>query len=372
MSELQLQGKEFSVTLGGQSYAVVIGLNPEVSLVSLIKNATRVAVISDNSVANTWGRELTRTLEDKYKFKVGLFSFPAGEKSKTQKTVTEIQNQLLEKKYGRDTLVIALGGGVVGDVAGYVAATFMRGVPYIQIPTTILAMVDSSIGGKVGVDTEYGKNTIGAFWHPRGVIDDLRYIESLPKTEIVSGILEAVKMFLTSDKETLKYVDALDLENPLRTQDELLEVVYRAASLKAEVVQRDEREENERRILNFGHTIGHAIELLSNYAMPHGFAVGHGILVETRISELLGILAKDECSKVHAYLERFGITAKGLKEFDVAAVIEATKGDKKVRGGSVYYVLLESIGSVYKKDGQYAHPVEDAVVQKAYESLIRP
>jgi 3-dehydroquinate synthase len=366
-----LQAREVSADIGGTRYTIAVGFDMQTALLAAISRegkGSRIAVVSDDWVGKKWGAELIEMLTAN-NFKAELFTFPAGEKNKNQKTATMLQGELLEKRYGRDTLIVALGGGVVGDLAGYVAATYLRGVPYINVPTTVLAMVDSSIGGKVGVDTEHGKNTIGAFWQPRAVIDDLRYIEGLPKREIISGVLEAVKTFFTSDKEALSFVDALDLENPLSTPGALQEIAFRSAAFKAGVAGRDEREENERRILNFGHTIGHAVELLSGFTMPHGFAVGYGMLVETKIAEDLGKLPSEDCATVVAYMERFGITADGLKEFAVADIVEAMKSDKKARAGKAYFVLLESIGSVYKKDGQYAHAVDDAVVQRALESV---
>src|SRR3989338_9009390 len=352
------------------NYPITVGVGLEKELVVAVKetDAVRVAVIADQTVGLKWGPSVLATLANAG-ITAELFTFPAGEKYKTQETVTNFQNQLLRKRFGRDTLILALGGGVVGDVAGYVAATFLRGVPFIQMPTTLLAMVDSSIGGKVGVDTEYGKNTIGAFWQPQAVIADIAFLNGLPKREFVSGLLEAVKSFFTADKEALALVDALDLDDPLSTEKELQDAVVRAAKFKAGVVARDEREENERRILNFGHTVGHAIELLSGYAMPHGFAVGYGMLVETKIAEDLGILSPEDRAVVAKYLVRFGIAPEGLKEFGADDVLETMKGDKKTRGGAIHCVLLSGIGSVSTEGGQFAHPVAEDVIRKAYRSL---
>jgi len=286
------------------------------------------------------------------------------------KTVARLQHALLEKRFGRDTLVVALGGGVVGDIAGFVAATYLRGVPYIQMPTTFLAMVDSSVGGKVGVDTKYGKNMIGAFYQPRAVIADLSFISSLSKAQVVNGLIEAVKKFMTSEKRSLSLPRKLDLAHPLRTSKLLLDIVYRSVRIKARVVMEDEEEKNERRILNFGHTVGHAVEFLSGYRLSHGFAVGYGILVETKVSELLGILSSKERLAIVAYLEHFGIESSALRKYSVSKVLRVIRGDKKARRGVPHYVLLKSPGSVYTKGGQYAHPVPERIVQKAYQSLI--
>ena len=366
-----LEPARFSSGIPGADHAIIVGLELEKELIAAVQSAGaggRVAVISDDVVGKKWGGGVVSSLAEAG-IAAELFTFPHGEKNKHQATASSLQDELLKKRYGRDTLILALGGGVVGDVAGYVAATYLRGVPYIQIPTTLLAMVDSSIGGKVGVDTQYGKNSVGAFWQPSAVIADLKFLQGLPQKEIVSGLLEAIKSFFTSDKDALRAVDTLTLVDPLSSPEALREIVVRSIKFKAGVVARDEREENERMILNFGHTVGHAVELLSGYEMPHGFAVGYGMLVETKIAEDLGVLPSADRALVCSYLERFGITAAGLKDFKVDDVLEAMKGDKKARGGAIYCVLIRAIGAVSTEGGNYAHLVEEAVVRNAYQSI---
>jgi len=343
--------------LGSETLAAIASVAPE-----------NIAIIADSTTARLWGEQVLSLIQ-KSGIPADIFTFPEGENNKHQKTVTNLQHALLEKHYGRKTLIVALGGGVVGDIAGFVAATYLRGVPYIQMPTTILAMVDSSVGGKVGIDTPYGKNTIGAFYLPRAVISDLQYLSKLPREHVINGLVEAIKKFMTSDASGLEVVKKINLDDPLATQDALMDVICRSIEIKTEVSMRDEREENERRILNFGHTIGHALELLSSYTIPHGYGVAYGILAESRISELLGILSAEDRAAVADYLMRFGISAEPIKKFSPADIIAATKGDKKVREKLPHYVLLESIGSISTKDGQFAHPVEDAVVEKALEAL---
>lgn len=363
----------FSSGIRGADYPIIVGIDLGKELAEIVgqeASGARIAIISDDTVAGRWGSRVLDALK-KAGLSSELLTFPAGEKSKRQETASTLQDELLKRRYGRDTLVIALGGGVVGDVAGYVAATFLRGVPYIQIPTTLLAMVDSSIGGKVGVDTAHGKNTVGAFWQPRAVVADLRFLEGLPQREVVSGLLEATKTFFTSDKNALKALDALNIDDPLSSPEPLQDIVVSAMKCKAGVVARDEREENERRILNFGHTIGHAIELLSGYSMPHGFAVGYGMLVEAKVAMDLGVLSANDYAALLPYLERLGIFPAGLKDFGIDMVLEAMKGDKKTRGGVTYCVLLNGIGSVSTEGGEYAHPVAEEVIRKAYESIVR-
>ncbi|MDP3965393.1 MAG: 3-dehydroquinate synthase [bacterium] len=357
---------------GGRTYSVVIGsgLGKELREIAMREAGdSRIVVITDKRVEKMFGAQILSALETPVK-PVELFSFADGERNKNQKTVTALQHELLKGRYGRDTLIIALGGGIVGDVAGFVAATYLRGVPYINVPTTVLAMVDSSIGGKVGIDTKFGKNTIGSFWLPRGVIVDIQYLAKMPRGGIVNGLLEAVKTFMTSDKEALSLVPKLNLDEPLKTPDILQEIIFRSVSIKVGVTGRDVREGNERMIVNFGHTIGHAIELLSGYRLPHGYAVGYGILAEAKISELLGILSSADCAEIYRHLAGLGITPKDFPRRSPEEILEATLADKKTRGGVPRYVLLETIGKVHQKDGQYAHPVEDDVVRKALGTML--
>jgi len=367
-----LEAKTIQVRSGGEAYTISIGSNMRDELAATIKkigSSNRVVVVSDNLVGGMWGKAVLEQLATAG-ISAELEVFPHGEKNKTQDNATKLTHALLEKKYGRDTLMIALGGGVVGDVAGYVAATYMRGIPYINVPTTLLSMVDASVGGKVGVDTPFGKNTIGAFWQPKAVLIDIEFLRDLPKEQLVSGLLEAIKVFYTADKDALDLVDKLDPEDPLKTPELLQEIIARAVEFKAGVAERDEREANERRILNFGHTVGHAIELLSHYSIPHGFAVGLGILVETKIAEDLGVLSKKDRQYISEHLARFDVVGSELKKYKASEVVDAMKRDKKAKGGSVYCVLLNGIGSVLIEDGQFAHAVEESAIKNAFDAVV--
>lgn len=367
----KLSPKRLSVSVRNSSYPIVIGMHLEKELIQAVRRAgkRRIVVVADSTTRKLFGARTVRLLKNAG-YSAELVSFPAGERSKNERVVSSIQHALLKKRFGRDTLVVALGGGVVGDVAGYVAATYLRGVPYIQVPTTLLSIVDSSVGGKVGVDTAYGKNMIGAFYQPRAVIADLSFVSSLSKEQIVNGLMEAVKKFITSDARSLPLALRLDPKHPLKDPRLLQELVYRSVREKARVVMTDEEEKNERRVLNFGHTVGHAIEFLSGYRMSHGFAISYGMLVEAKISELLGVLPPKQNVALGTLLARFGFKAPALRKYPIARVLKAIEGDKKARRGVPHYVLLKSIGSVYTKGGQYAHPVPARIVRKAYESLL--
>ena len=372
MSPHSSHARSFKATLEqGDSYSITIGCDIQKETIEILRReagSRRIAVIADSATGHIWKDKLMDKMASPG-LSAGLYEFPAGEINKNQEEVTRLQQTLHNENYGRDTLIVAFGGGVVGDVAGFVAATYMRGLPWVNIPTTVLAMVDSSIGGKVGIDTPYGKNMVGAFWPPRAVIMDLAYLAKLPSREIINGLFEAMKTFLTSDAAALQPVLSLNLQNPLQDLTMLEDIIYASVKFKAQLTERDPLEENERKIINFGHTIGHAIELLSHYTLPHGYAVAYGMLAEAKISELCGVLSQSDCAEVFRTLEYFGIKPADFPQYPIEDIIKATRGDKKVRGGVPHYVLLESIGSVCKKDGKFAHPVKDEIVKNALLSV---
>ncbi len=367
-----MKTKLINVRVSGSSYPIAVGIHLEHELIAAVhrEGDRRIVVITDSSVATLF---LPRILSSfrKSGLLVNSFVFPSGEKHKNQDTVTKLQHEMLQKKFGRDSLVVALGGGVTGDIAGFVAATYMRGIPYIQVPTTLLAMADSSIGGKVGVNTPFGKNTVGAFWQPRAVIADVAYVAHLPRREFVNGLFEAIKIFITSDARMLEKTQRLDLASPLKTAKLLQDIIYSSVAIKAGIVERDEREMGERLVVNFGHTIGHAIELLSDFKISHGFAVGYGMLVESKIAELLGLLSPSEFDTVRAHLRRLGIKESALSRFSISRILEIAKTDKKSKVGRPHYVLLSGIGAVHRNNGMYAHPVKDAIVKKAFTLCTR-
>ncbi len=348
-------------------YEIKIGKNILKTLPQFLKkykNIHRFIIITDSKVKQIAGNQLLQTFK-KAALKADTITFPAGEKFKTEATHQKIIHAMLAKKCGRDTMILALGGGVVGDIAGYVAATFMRGIPYIQIPTSFLGMVDSSIGGKVGVDTPFGKNLVGAFWHPEAVIIDIAFLRALPEAQLLNGLMESAKIFLTYDA---KYFDLLNQNFPriLKKDERLLEkIIVRSVELKVGVVVRDEHDLNERMVLNWGHTIGHALEHLSKYRIPHGIAVALGILVESRIAVLLGILSEHEFNNLAAAFKVFGIDAGTIGEFTSDAIIKTTLRDKKSSNGKIKYVLLEKIGKVKTLKGNFGHSIDRSIVKKA-------
>lgn len=334
----------------------------------LPKKVSNLVIITDNVVKKYYAARLVSALK-----KAGLtpllLSFPAGERYKTAKTKQMLEGALLDKHFGRDSFILALGGGVVGDMAGFVASTYMRGIPYIQIPTSLLAMLDSSIGGKTGINTPHGKNLIGAFWQPEAVVIDTDCMSTLPKKHIINGALEALKIFLVSDVKAFQYfqenTDAiLNADVSVLTQ-----VAQRAINIKTDVVQQDEKEKYLRMILNFGHTIGHALEKESHYKMLHGVAVGYGMLVEAKIAQLLGMLKEADFAVIQQILAELSIRPAVLKKFSIEHILQHTKIDKKVKKGHPHYVLLNKLGSVYIKNQSYVHVVSENIIKLAFKEI---
>lgn len=334
-----------------------------------LSHASRYVIITDDEVLDLYAKDLKTHLEEQGA-KVELLSFPAGEMSKNQETKTMLEYKMLELGCKRDTLIIALGGGVVGDLAGFVAATFMRGIPHVQVPTTLLAMVDSSIGGKTAINTPYGKNLIGAFWPAEKIIIKEEFLKSLPKEKVLDGLVEAVKIFITHSPNGLKFVEEnLDkiLTKDLPTLHELIE---RSVSLKERVVSRDKRENNERATLNFGHTVGHAVELLENYSIMHGHAVALGILLEAKCSQVDGHLSAEEFEKVLHAVTQLGFQPEELQKYSAEDLFNAMQSDKKNQDGTVHYVVLQRIGEIFEDKNRFSHELKFETLREALRIFI--
>ena len=325
-----------------------------------LPQVSRYIIITDDNTKKLFGDKILKSLP-----KAELLSFKPGENSKSRETKAQIEDQMLDLECKRDTMILALGGGVVGDLAGFVAATFMRGIPYVQIPTTLLAMVDSPVGGKTAVDTRHGKNLIGAFWPPSKVLIDVAFLKTLPDKHLIGGLIEAVKMFMTSDAESLKFARE-NLDKILARDPAILkETISRAVQNKANVVARDERESNERAVLNFGHTVGHAMELLSDYKLTHGHAVALGILVEAKLAHISNHLSEEDFQTIVEIIKSLNFDPKEIEGFAEGELIDAMEMDKKSRGHIIKYVILNGIGSVLQKDGQFAHVLDTSLLNQA-------
>lgn len=323
--------------------------------------AHRYAVIADSTTGPLYGEEATQACR-RHGLAADLFTFPAGEVHKTREQWASLTDRLLAGGVGRDGCVVAVGGGVVGDLAGFVAATFMRGIPVVQVPTTIMAMVDSSVGGKTGVDVGAGKNLVGAFHAPKFVVADVDTLTTLTPAQRADGLAEAVKHGAISDRAYLDdladQADALLAGDP----DATLPAVAGSVRIKASVVSRDEREAGLRQILNFGHTVGHAMEAASGYADGHGSFVAAGMVLEAAMGERAGITEPGTARELAAILGRFGLGRLPGWPVDPEGVLRRLNADKKAREGRVRFALVRRLGAAAEGHG-WSHELDSALVR---------
>ncbi|HYF38795.1 MAG TPA: 3-dehydroquinate synthase [Gemmatimonadales bacterium] len=276
---------------------------------------------------------------------------PPGESSKSREAWAQLSDELLGRQFGRDSGLIGLGGGVTGDLTGFVAATYMRGIPYILVPTTLLAMVDAAVGGKTAVNTPMGKNLIGAFHPPAAVIADPLTLETLPEREYRSGLSEAVKHGLIADRNYFEWMEA-ETASILRRQPEAVShLVHRSVQIKADVVSADERESGQRAMLNAGHTVAHALEQLSGYQLLHGEAVALGLVAECEVAERLGVAPAGLGRRVAGLLERFGLPTRLEPSVDIADAVQQMGSDKKNRAAEIHCALPADIGRMHHQRG---------------------
>lgn len=338
--------KTVKVSLGDRSYEILIEAGLLTQLGTLLQQQgshKKIFLISNSQVFQLYGKDLSCQLSDSG-YQVNVSLIPDGEEYKNLKTVEPIYTDLISQQVDRHSTVIALGGGVIGDIAGFVAATLLRGITYIQIPTTLLAQVDSSVGGKTGVNHSLGKNMIGAFYQPQLVCIDTDTLSTLSAREFQSGLYEVVKYGLICDSEFFEFFEAHleDIKN--QSTQVLEEVISRCCAIKAQITSQDEREHNMRRILNFGHTFGHALESSTEYQrFTHGEAIAWGMLAETYLSQLYGSLEISTCERVMQIIRRIG-ELPTVDSVSIESLLEAMKRDKKHQGDQIVFVLLENIG----------------------------
>lgn len=330
--------------------------------------AHRYAVVSDETVAPLHATGVARALGGAAE----LFTIPAGEAHKTRESWAAVTDAMLDAGCARDTTVVAVGGGVVGDLAGFVAATFMRGVPFVQVPTTLLAMVDASVGGKVGVDTAAGKNLVGAFHPPAAVIVDPEVLRTLPVAHRRAGLAEVIKHGVIADECYLAEVEAR-LETLIAGEDVsvLTPIIARSVEIKADVVRRDEREGGVRKTLNFGHTIGHALEQLSGYAMLHGEAIAVGMVAEAALGERIGVTEPGTAASIARIVGAAGFRGALPAPAQAGSVVAATRTDKKARGGRVEFALPRRIGAMAGEERGWGIAVGEGDVLATLQALSR-
>ena len=333
----------------GESYPIIIG--PDVrerigSLLAELAIAPRYVIVTDTTVVALHGRPLLEELR-RGGLPVEMIAFPAGETAKNIDTVLTIVRQLVQAGADRKTALIALGGGVVGDVTGLVASLYMRSIPYLQIPTNLVAQVDSSIGGKTAIDLPEGKNLLGTFYQPRAVLTDPAFLTTLPEAEFINGLAEVVKYGIIDSGNLFPLLeDQIAALKQLRL-DVLVPIIERCCAIKKSLVEIDERDQGPRRFLNFGHTLGHALEAASHFELSHGSGVSLGMMAAVRLSEKLGALTTPERERIEQLIIKAGLPTliPGLISTDL--VLTKLAADKKKSGPTINFVLLKEIGAPF-------------------------
>ncbi|MFI5253570.1 MAG: 3-dehydroquinate synthase [Bacteroidota bacterium] len=327
------------------SYDVIIGYKFEQIARDIHKLSSRGTyyLITDDIVGRLYGKKFD-SLFKKRGLKIHRVTIPHGERYKTRRMKEQIEDRLIELHADRQSVIIALGGGVIGDLAGFVASTLFRGIPFIQIPTTLLAQVDASIGGKTAVDHPLGKNLIGTFHQPERVYINTAVLSTLPEYEYKNGLAEVIKSAVILDKIFFAYLENHIDQIKSRDLKILNVIITRCCELKKQIVEKDEKESGLRRILNFGHTIGHAIERLDNFRVGHGYAVAIGMIIEANISQKLGYVNSNDVLRLRSLLDAFDLPLVLPNHIRIDDVLEVTKADKKSRNGTVEYTLLREIG----------------------------
>lgn len=351
---------EMMVGLGDRSYSITVGSGLLDQVGAVLEKqgfVNPIPIITDDTVKDLYAERVKTSLEKKG-YETDILSFPAGEPSKTLDTISILYDGMVQLKPERRSAVIALGGGVVGDIAGFVAATYLRGIPFIQVPTTLLAQVDSSVGGKVGVDHDGGKNLIGAFHQPAHVIIDPLTLQTLDKRQVVAGLAEIIKHGVIKDAELFAFIQS-NLEAILNIDTALYQkLIPWNCRIKADVVEQDERESGLRAILNFGHTIGHAVESLTGYnTYLHGEAVALGMLLEAKLGAKLGMTPPETVKDVEAVLRQVNYPLQKPVISSEALLISMYR-DKKVRDRKLRFVFPTRLGEVEIRSLDEVEPIK--------------
>ncbi|MGV3345217.1 3-dehydroquinate synthase [Enterobacteriaceae bacterium LUAb1] len=355
--------ESITVSLGKRSYPITIatGLLQDAAAFGPLKAGDSAVLVTNETLAPRY-LDTLRTVFIAAGIKVDQVVLPDGEKYKTLAVMEQIFTALLQKSHGRDTTLVALGGGVIGDITGFAAASYQRGVRFIQVPTTLLAQVDSSVGGKTGVNHPLGKNMIGAFWQPASVVIDLDCLKTLPSRELASGLAEVIKYGIIFDKNFFSWLED-NMEALLALEPQTMAYcIRRCCELKAEVVAADEHERGQRALLNLGHTFGHAIETEMGYGdWLHGEAVAAGMVMAARTAEYLELFTAEQTARIVALLRRANLPVTGPVSMSPQACLLHMMRDKKVLGGEIRLVLPLSIGKAEVRSG-VAHDIVLAAI----------
>ena len=341
-----------NVGLGQRSYPIKIGagcLDNVAEDLAAHFQASRYCIVADDTVAELYAGKLLESVRQRG-LNGELIVFPHGEENKTLETVGRLASEAAKRGLDRRSMFIALGGGVTGDITGFLASAYMRGIPFVQVPTTLLSQVDSSVGGKTGVDIPEGKNLVGAFYQPGAVYIDTKVLKSLPESEYLSGLAEVIKYGFIWESQFLSFL--LENREKLMQLDEspVVRMIYTCCRIKAEVVEGDERESDRRRILNFGHTIGHAVEAASEFRLSHGFAVAIGMVAAARLGVLRKTVSNHDAQVIHDAVKAFGLPTEIPEHLDRVVIKSYLGTDKKNIAGKLFFVLPKAIGDVVITD----------------------
>ncbi|MCL2837872.1 MAG: 3-dehydroquinate synthase [Oscillospiraceae bacterium] len=336
--------KTLRVNIPNREYDILIekGLLAQTGkLLSTLRNPCKVAIITDSNVLPLYSAQVKQSLETSG-FDVNIIEIPAGEASKSSKMLESLYSQLINAGITRSDLIIALGGGVVGDLVGFAAATLFRGIDFVQIPTTLLAQVDSSVGGKVAINLPEGKNLVGAFYQPKMVIIDTETLQTLPPRVLSDGCAEVIKYGAIRDEKLFETLEKIN--EPCEIFENIDSIIYTCCDIKRAVVENDELDLGERMILNFGHTFGHAIEKHYNYSTyTHGEAIGVGMIMESEFGEKIGITPIGTAAKIEKLLTQFNLPTN--VDIDANAIAAGVSTDKKGEGNLINLILLKQIGA---------------------------
>ncbi len=344
--------RELHVGLGDRSYPIIIAdgcLHQIGEGLRARKIGKRYGVVADDKVAGLYGDVVIQSMQ-KAGIEAELLIFTHGEANKTLQTIGQLAGKLASRGFDRQDALIGLGGGVAGDIAGFLASSYMRGIPFVQLPTTLLAQVDSSVGGKTGVDIPEGKNLVGAFYQPKAVYIDISVLQTLPRQELLGGLAEVIKYGVIRDQGFFHFL-AENRQGILDLDPELIKkTVHTCCQIKATVVAEDEREGGIRRILNYGHTIGHAVEGASDYTLIHGLAVSIGMVAAARLAALNDLLPQEDCATIINILREYEMPIEVPKNLDRGRIKRYLLTDKKTVGGRVFFVLPTEIGKTVITD----------------------
>lgn len=333
------------------------------------KYGFKFVAIFDEKIASLYQKAFLDIFEEAG-LDVVCLTFPSGEQFKTRETKLFLEDQMLENQLGKDTCLMAIGGGVTLDLGGYIASTYCRGIPFVSIPTSLLAMVDACIGGKNGVNTSHGKNMIGNIYQPKKVLIDPQFLKTLPRKELSNGFVEMIKHGMVGDSNHFDYLE--EYVEPLLALDEGLieKAIVDSCRIKKKIVQQDEEEKGQRHVLNLGHTIGHALEKHFNYALTHGEAVAIGLIVESHLACQLGILDKHSFGRVLTLLRNYALPLQLPSKLSLEHILEAMILDKKTRQNLPRFVFIERIGKVKHFDSEYCTSVDKDTLTNSLNWMI--